>query len=42
MATSFATQAAAQEIKPGEFLSPVLVTANDRAATREAVIEFGR
>lgn len=39
MATSFATQATAQEIKRGEFLCPILVTVNDRAATREAIIK---
>ncbi|MHC3823070.1 hypothetical protein [Pseudomonas sp. G3-19] len=39
MAASFATQATAQEIKPGEFMCPIPVAVNDRAATREAIIK---
>ncbi|WP_122208567.1 N-acetylmuramoyl-L-alanine amidase [Pseudomonas viridiflava] len=39
MATQFATQATAQEIKPGEFVCPIPITVNDRAATREAIIK---
>ena len=39
MAASFATQATAQEIKPGEFMCPIPVAVNDRAATREAIID---
>lgn len=35
----FATQATAQEIKPGEFMCPIPITVNDRAATREAIIK---
>ncbi len=39
MASRFATQATAQEIKPGEFMCPIPITVNDRAATREAMIK---
>jgi hypothetical protein len=39
MASQFATQATAQEIKPGEFMCPIPITVNDRAATREAIIK---
>ncbi|MBX8538339.1 N-acetylmuramoyl-L-alanine amidase [Pseudomonas cichorii] len=39
MASPFTTQATAQEIKPGEFMSPIPITVNDRAATREAIIK---
>ena len=39
MAANFATQATAQEIKPGEFMCPIPVSVNDRAATREAIIK---
>lgn len=39
MAALFATQATAQEIKPGEFMCPIPITVNDRAATREAIIK---
>ncbi|AIS15062.1 N-acetylmuramoyl-L-alanine amidase [Pseudomonas chlororaphis subsp. aurantiaca] len=39
MGAKFATQANAQEIKPGEFMCPVPITVNDRAATREAIIK---
>jgi hypothetical protein len=39
MANLFATQATAQEIKPGEFMCPIPITVNDRAATREAIIK---
>lgn len=38
MSRSFTTQAAAQEIKPGELMCPIPITVNDRAATREAII----
>ncbi|AZD90267.1 MULTISPECIES: N-acetylmuramoyl-L-alanine amidase [Pseudomonas] len=39
MGVKFATQANAQEIKPGEFMCPIPITVNDRAATREAIIK---
>ncbi|SEE72232.1 peptidoglycan recognition protein family protein [Pseudomonas migulae] len=39
MAANFATQATAQEIKPGEFMCPIPISVNDRAATREAIIK---
>ena len=39
MTNLFATQATAQEIKPGEFMCPIPITVNDRAATREAIIK---
>lgn len=39
MTNPFATQATAQEIKPGEFICPIPITVNDRAATREAIIK---
>lgn len=39
MTNLFATQATAQEIKPGEFVCPIPITVNDRAATREAIIK---
>ena len=39
MGAKFATEATAQEIKPGEFMCPVPITVNDRAATREAIIK---
>ncbi|QXH48588.1 N-acetylmuramoyl-L-alanine amidase [Pseudomonas xanthosomatis] len=39
MSNLFATQATAQEIKPGEFMCPIPITVNDRAATREAIIK---
>jgi hypothetical protein len=39
MTAKFATQATAQEIKPGEFMCPIPITVNDRAATREAIIK---
>lgn len=39
MTSPFATQATAQEIKPGELMCPIPITVNDRAATREAVIK---
>ena len=39
MASQFATQATAQEIKPGEFMCPIPITVNDRAATREVIIK---
>lgn len=39
MSAQFSTQATAQEIKPGEFMCPIPVTVNDRAATREAIIQ---
>jgi len=39
MTNPFATQATAQEIKPGEFMCPIPITVNDRAATREAIIK---
>lgn len=39
MASKFSTDANAQEIKPGEFMCPIPITVNDRAATREAIIE---
>lgn len=39
MASQFSTQATAQEIKPGEFMCPIPITVNDRAATREAIIK---
>ncbi|WP_248807348.1 N-acetylmuramoyl-L-alanine amidase [Pseudomonas sp. MWU13-2100] len=39
MGAKFATQATAQEIKPGELMCPVPITVNDRAATREAIIK---
>lgn len=35
---TFKTAAKAQEIKPGQPLAPVVITVNDRAATREAII----
>ncbi|MBU1332175.1 MAG: peptidoglycan recognition protein family protein [Gammaproteobacteria bacterium] len=38
MTGSFNTTANAQEVKPGQPLAPVLITINDRAATREAII----
>jgi len=39
MTNPFATQATAQELKPGEFMCPIPITVNDRAATREAIIK---
>jgi hypothetical protein len=39
MTNLFATQATAQEIKPGEFMCPIPITVNDRAATREVIIK---
>lgn len=39
MTANFATQATAQEIKPGEFMCPIPISVNDRAATREAIIK---
>ncbi|WP_065259942.1 MULTISPECIES: N-acetylmuramoyl-L-alanine amidase [Pseudomonas] len=39
MTNLFATQATAQEIKPGELMCPIPITVNDRAATREAIIK---
>lgn len=39
MTNLFATQATAQEIKPGEFMCSIPITVNDRAATREAIIK---
>ncbi|QVW26702.1 peptidoglycan recognition protein family protein [Pseudomonas hormoni] len=39
MAANFATQATAQEMKPGEFMCPIPISVNDRAATREAIIK---
>ncbi|MGY2292903.1 N-acetylmuramoyl-L-alanine amidase [Pseudomonas sp. SDO528_S397] len=39
MTNLYATQATAQEIKPGEFMCPIPITVNDRAATREAIIK---
>lgn len=39
MTRLFATQATAQAIKPGEFMCPIPITVNDRAATREATIK---
>lgn len=39
MAGNFATQATAKEIKPGEFMCPIPISVNDRAATREAIIK---
>lgn len=39
MTHQFATQATAQEIKPGEFMCPIPITVNDRAATRKAIIK---
>jgi len=39
MTNLFATQATAQELKPGEFMCPIPITVNDRAATREAIIK---
>ncbi|WLI11672.1 MULTISPECIES: peptidoglycan recognition family protein [Pseudomonas] len=42
MPAPFLTQAIAQEIKPGEFMCPIPITVNDRAATREAIIKKAR
>jgi len=39
MTSPFATDTTAQEIKPGEFMCPIPITVNDRAATREAIIK---
>jgi hypothetical protein len=39
MSNLFATQATAQEIKPGELMCPIPISVNDRAATREAIIK---
>ncbi|KIK85394.1 N-acetylmuramoyl-L-alanine amidase [Pseudomonas sp. W15Feb9B] len=39
MTNPFATQATAQELKPVEFMCPIPITVNDRAATREAIIK---
>jgi hypothetical protein len=39
MAAKFATQATAQEVKPGELMCPIPITVNDRAATRESIIK---
>jgi len=39
MTNPFATQATAQELKPGEFMCPIPITVNDRAGTREAIIK---
>lgn len=39
MTNLYATQATAQEIKPGELMCPIPITVNDRAATREAIIK---
>ncbi|MBB6158532.1 hypothetical protein HDC30_005790 [Pseudomonas sp. JAI115] len=39
MSSKFATQAIAQEVKLGEFMCPIPITVNDRAATRETIIE---
>jgi hypothetical protein len=39
MTNLFATQATAQEIKPGELMCPIPITVNDRSATREAIIK---
>ncbi|MFJ5239122.1 N-acetylmuramoyl-L-alanine amidase [Pseudomonas neuropathica] len=39
MTNPFATQATAQELKHGEFMCPIPITVNDRAATREAIIK---
>lgn len=36
---TFTTTAKAQEIKPGQSATPVPITVNDRAATREAIIK---
>lgn len=38
MTETFSTKATAKQIKPGEVMSPIPVTVNDRAATREAII----
>lgn len=39
MTNPFATQATAQELKPDDFMCPIPITVNDRAATREAIIK---
>ncbi|MGY2259428.1 N-acetylmuramoyl-L-alanine amidase [Pseudomonas sp. SDO55104_S430] len=42
MASSVRTLSDAREIKSGEFIYPVPITVNDRAATREAIIKKAR
>jgi hypothetical protein len=37
--TTFTTTAKAQEVKPGQSVTAVSITVNDRAATREAIIK---
>lgn len=39
MASKFGTDSTSQEIKPGEFMCPVPIAIDDRAATREAIIQ---
>lgn len=39
MAENFSTKVTAQKIKPGEFMCPIPVKVDDRAATREAIIK---
>lgn len=38
MTGTFSTTAKPQEVKPGRSMTPVTITVNDRAATREAII----
>ena len=40
MAEQFTTEAKAAEIKPGAPTVPTIITVNDRAATREAIIRL--
>lgn len=40
MAEQFTTEAKAAEIKPGAPIVPTIITVNDRAATREAIIRI--
>lgn len=40
MAEQFTTEAKAAEIKPGAPIVPTIITVNDRAATREAIIRL--